>query len=78
MPGFGSTPTRGISAADPAAAAYHGEDQASGGTLAAFPVRAVDTVGAGGTFTGALALALAAGAGPERALAPAAWPYVAT
>jgi ribokinase len=50
-----------------AGAAYHGakgngESQESRGTVAAFPVRAVDTVGAGDTFVGALAVALAAGA----------------
>jgi ribokinase len=39
----------------------NGEDQALSGTVAAFPVRAVDTVGAGDTFVGALAVALAAG-----------------
>ena len=46
--------------------------------MAAFPVQPSILSGRGGAFTGALALALAAGAGPERALAPAAWPYVAT
>jgi len=74
VPGFGSTPTQGISAAGPAGAAYHGEDQAPGGTVAAFPVRAVDTVGAGDTFVGALA----AGVGPEQALTAVAWPCVST
>ncbi len=33
--------------------------------MAAFPVHAVDTVGAGDTFAGALPAALAAGVGPE-------------
>jgi ribokinase len=49
-----------------AGAAYHGvpgkgEHQELSRTVAAFPVRAVDTVGAGDTFVGALAVALAAG-----------------
>jgi ribokinase len=44
-----------------AGAAYHGENEGQARTVAAFPVRAVDTVGAGDTFVGALAVALAAG-----------------
>jgi ribokinase len=51
-----------------AGAAYHAtqdkggnQGQAQGGTVPAFPVHAVDTVGAGDTFVGALAVALAAG-----------------
>jgi ribokinase len=44
----------------------------SGGTVAAFPVSAVDTVGAGDTFVGALAVALAAGIGPADAVTAAA------
>jgi ribokinase len=60
-----------------AGAAYHGtagngEDQAPSGTVAAFPVRAVDTVGAGDTFVGALAVALAAGIPPGGAVTAAA------
>ncbi|HEX7162435.1 MAG TPA: PfkB family carbohydrate kinase [Trebonia sp.] len=65
-----------------AGAAYHGaayrdtgdngEDRALSGTVAAFPVRAVDTVGAGDTFVGALAGALAAGISPEAAVTAAA------
>jgi ribokinase len=48
------------------------EQDQSGGTVAAFPVRAVDTVGAGDTFVGALAVALAAGIGPSKAVTAAA------
>jgi ribokinase len=49
-----------------AGAAYHGtkargEPREVSGTVAAFPVRAIDTVGAGDTFVGALAVALVAG-----------------
>jgi ribokinase len=59
-----------------AGAAYHGtqvngEDQALIRTVAAFPVRALDTVGAGDTFVGALAVALAAGIAPEEAVTAA-------
>jgi ribokinase len=49
-----------------------GDDQALSGTVAAFPVRAVDTVGAGDTFVGALAVALAAGIPPVEAVTAAA------
>jgi ribokinase len=42
------------------------------GTIAAFPVRAIDTVGAGDTFVGALAVALAAGIAPAEAVTAAA------
>ena len=42
------------------------------GTVAAFPVTAVDTVGAGDTFVGALAVALAAGVSPREAVTAAA------
>lgn len=45
--------------------------------MAAFPVRAVDTVGAGDAFVGGLAVAVAA-AGPEQALTAVAWPCVST
>ena len=38
------------------------------GVMAGFPVRAVDSVGAGDTFVGALAVALAAGTSPEAAV----------
>jgi ribokinase len=65
-----------------AGAAYHGAahgntggnggDRALSGTVAAFPVRAVDTVGAGDTFVGALAVALAAGIPPAEAVTAAA------
>ena len=44
----------------------------SGGTVPAFPVQAVDTVGAGDTFVGALAVALAAGIPPRDAVTAAA------
>jgi ribokinase len=59
-----------------AGAAYHGaqvngEDRALSGTVAAFPVRALDTVGAGDTFVGALAVALAAGIAPGEAVTAA-------
>ena len=55
-----------------AGAAYHGENEGQGRTVAAFPVRAVDTVGAGDTFVGALAVGLAAGIPPEEAVTAAA------
>jgi ribokinase len=61
-----------------AGAAYHGargngeEQEPVSGTVAAFPVRAVDTVGAGDTFVGALAVALAAGVPPAEAVTAAA------
>ena len=60
-----------------AGAAYHGpkansEHQEMSGTIAAFPVRAIDTVGAGDTFVGALAVALAAGIAPAEAVTAAA------
>jgi ribokinase len=55
-----------------AGAAYHCEGRASSGTVAAFPVRAVDTVGAGDTFVGALAVALAGGIAPREAVTSAA------
>jgi ribokinase len=49
-----------------------GDDQALSGTVAAFPVRAVDTVGAGDTFVGALAVALATWIPPVEAVTAAA------
>ena len=60
-----------------AGAAYHrakgnGEHQEREGTVAGFPVHAVDTVGAGDTFVGALAVALAAGVPPADAVTAAA------
>jgi ribokinase len=60
-----------------AGAAYHGapgngEGRTRRGTVAAFPVRAVDTVGAGDTFVAALAVALVAGIAPEEAVTAAA------
>src|ERR1700733_13236782 len=58
--------------AGPAGAAYRCDDQASSRTVPAFPVRAVDTVGAGDTFVGALAVALAGGIAPGEAVAAAA------
>jgi ribokinase len=59
-----------------AGAAFHaaeGKDgnQSPGGTVPAFPVAARDTVGAGDTFVGALAVALAAGVPPEEAVTAA-------
>jgi ribokinase len=60
-----------------AGAAYHaeqgdGEGRTLSGTVAAFSVRAIDTVGAGDTFVGALAVALAAGIATEEAVTAAA------
>jgi ribokinase len=55
-----------------AGAAYHGGNDGQGRTVAAFPVNAVDTVGAGDTFVGALAVALAAGLPPLEAVTAAA------
>jgi ribokinase len=55
-----------------AGAAYHGGTGGRGRTVAAFPVHAVDTVGAGDTFVGALAVALAAGIPPGEAVTAAA------
>jgi ribokinase len=55
-----------------AGAAYQCEDQESSRTVPAFPVRAVDTVGAGDTFVGALAVALAGGIAPGEAVTAAA------
>jgi ribokinase len=49
-----------------------GGDRTLSGTVAAFPVRAVDTVGAGDTFVGALAVALAAEIPPAEAVTAAA------
>jgi ribokinase len=59
-----------------AGAAYHGtpddgDSKERSGTVAGFPVRAVDTVGAGDTFVGALAVALAAGIAPLEAVTAA-------
>lgn len=50
-----------------AGAAYHAEGAGSG-TVPGFPVQAVDSVGAGDTFAGALAVALAAGVAPPDAV----------
>jgi ribokinase len=55
-----------------AGAAYQCADQELSRTVPAFPVRAVDTVGAGDTFVGALAVALAGGIAPGEAVAAAA------
>jgi ribokinase len=60
-----------------AGAAYHGtkasgEHQGVSGTVAAFPVHAIDTVGAGDTFVGALAVALVAGIASAEAVTAAA------
>jgi ribokinase len=57
-----------------AGSAYHAgatEQNQTGGTVAAFPVQALDTVGAGDTFVGALAVALAAGIGTAEAVTAA-------
>jgi ribokinase len=59
-----------------AGAAYHAvrgesQDKPLSGTVPAFPVHARDTVGAGDTFVGALAVALAAGIPPEEAVTAA-------
>jgi ribokinase len=57
-----------------AGAAYCGTERSPGDpvTVPGFPVRAVDSVGAGDTFVGALAVALAAGIAPLDAVAAAA------
>ena len=58
-----------------AGASYSGPGAAAGGgvvTVPAFRVRAVDSVGAGDTFVGALAVALAAGIAPYDAVVAAA------
>ncbi|MGH3293718.1 MAG: ribokinase [Trebonia sp.] len=55
-----------------AGAAYQCEDEGSSRTVAAFSIRAVDTVGAGDTFVGALAVALAGGIAPGEAVTAAA------
>jgi ribokinase len=60
-----------------AGAAYHGAaangvDGPAAAVVPAFPVHAVDTVGAGDTFVGALAVALAAGLAPGDAVTAAA------
>lgn len=56
-----------------AGAAYHaaGVNQASARTVPSFAVHARDTVGAGDTFVGALAVALAAGIAPAEAVTAA-------
>jgi len=58
--------------AGPAGAAYRSDEHALSRTVAAFPVRAVDTVGAGDTFVGALAVALAGGIASGEAVTAAA------
>jgi ribokinase len=55
-----------------AGAAYHSENEGQERTVAAFPIKTVDTVGAGDTFVGALAVALAAGIAPGEAVTAAA------
>jgi ribokinase len=57
---------RAVVTAGAAGAAYAGPDGAV--TVPGFPVRAVDSVGAGDTFVGALATAIGAGATPESAI----------
>jgi ribokinase len=66
---------RAVVTAGAAGAAFQagpGENEESAGTVAAFPVTAVDTVGAGDTFVGALAVALAAGRPAREAVTAAA------
>jgi ribokinase len=68
---------RAVVTAGAAGAAYYletgqGGGGEAGGTVAGFPVTAVDTVGAGDTFVGALAVALAAGVPPRDAVIAAA------
>jgi ribokinase len=57
---------RAVVTAGAAGAAYAGPDGTV--TVPGFPVRAVDSVGAGDTFVGALATAIGAGATPESAV----------
>jgi ribokinase len=57
---------RAVVTAGAAGAAYAGPDGTV--TVSGFPVRAVDSVGAGDTFVGALATAIGAGATPESAV----------
>jgi ribokinase len=54
-----------------AGAAYQAAQESSSRTVPAFAVHARDTVGAGDTFVGALAVSLAAGIGPAEAIAAA-------
>jgi ribokinase len=63
--------TAGAAGAAYRGAQVKGQDRAPRGTVAAFPVRALDTVGAGDTFVGALAVALAAGIDREEAVTAA-------
>lgn len=64
---------KAVVTAGAAGAAYHaaGGGDGSSRTVRGFTVRARDTVGAGDTFVGALAVALAAGIGPARAVTAA-------
>ncbi len=55
-----------------AGAAYHQGSDNQGRTVAAFPITPVDTVGAGDTFVGALAVAIAVGIAPGEAVTAAA------
>jgi ribokinase len=63
--------TAGAAGAAYNCAPVNGNGQVLAGTIPGFPVRAVDTVGAGDTFVGALAVALAAGILPEEAVTAA-------
>ena len=70
-------PRNVVVTAGAAGAAYHGPRDDAGGpdgvlTVPGFQVHAVDTVGAGDTFVGALAAALAAGVQPRDAVLAAA------
>ena len=65
-PGARARPRHVVVTAGAEGAAFAGPDGA--GVVTGFPVRAVDSVGAGDTFVGALAVALAMGAPPQAAV----------
>ena len=65
-PGVRPGPRHVVVTAGAEGAAFAGPDGA--GVVTGFPVRAVDSVGAGDTFVGALAVALAVGAPPQAAV----------
>jgi len=65
-PGARPGPRHVVVTAGAGGAAFAGPDGA--GVVTGFPVRAVDSVGAGDTFVGALAVALAVGAPPQAAV----------
>ncbi len=66
QPGPGPRPAHVVVTAGADGAAFAGPDGT--GVVAGFPVHAVDSVGAGDTFVGALAVALAVGAPPGAAV----------